>query len=68
MGKNYVHFKTYHWKLHTLRETFKKVGFKRVIFYKPVISMEGYKFFGKEFWKEYMKIPPLLVLFVLNRY
>ncbi len=52
-GEESCSFVNYYWKKQTYNEIFKKVGFKNIIWQKMVVSEEGLKKFGKDFWENY---------------
>ena len=59
-GKKLCSFENYYWKVNTLKKSLKQVGFRKIIFHKAIISSEGYKLFGKNFWNGYLKKPHII--------
>lgn len=53
-------FQNYYWKRDTLKQALTQAGFKKVSFYEPIVSTEGYKVFGEPFWKEYFENPHII--------
>lgn len=61
-GKLDCVFTNYQWSTNTYNESLKKAGFRQYMYLDPVISKEGIKKFGKEFWEEYKKNPHVKVI------
>lgn len=61
-GNEICSFKIYFWKKETYEQAFKKAGFKTVKWYKPIISQEGIKKLGYDFWRDYLENPTNKVL------
>ena len=59
-GKEICSFYTYYWKRETYETALKNAGFRNIKWHKPIISEEGIKMFGKEFWKECLEKPTIV--------
>ena len=53
-------FNTYRWNKETYIKILEKVGFKKISWKNPFISLEGKEKFGEDFWKDYIT-PPTIV-------
>ncbi len=50
-------FNTYFWSKKTYEEALQKAGFRNIEWHIPLVSKEGVKIRGKEFWKELLEEP-----------
>lgn len=51
----YLSQETYEW-------AFQEVGFKRVNWYKPMVSPEGIEKWGQEYWQDFLDHPPMRLI------
>lgn len=56
-GKSSFEFINYYWSRETYEECLMKAGFKTIRWVEPVISEEGIKEFGNEYWDNFRKNP-----------
>jgi len=56
-NKKICSFNNYFWKKDTYEVVLKNAGFEKIEWHNPIISKEGIKKFGKEFWNELIKNP-----------
>ncbi len=56
-GKESCSFDTYYWEKEIYEKCLTKAGFKDIIWHPVVISEEGIKKFGKDFWQDFIKKP-----------
>ncbi len=57
--ERFFSFTEYFWKKETYEKAFKKAGFKEVGWRKPIVSKEGIKRFGKNFWAGFLRSPQI---------
>ncbi len=55
----YLSKKTYEW-------AFQTAGFKEIHWHKPIVSPEGIREFGQEFWQDFLEYPPMVGIECLN--
>jgi ubiquinone/menaquinone biosynthesis C-methylase UbiE len=55
-------FYAYHWGKNALEGALKKAGFNRVEWHNPIISEQGIKKFGEEFWQDFRENPNIITL------
>jgi len=56
-GKIACTFCVYYWSKETMEAALKGAGFTDIEWHGPVVSEDGVKRFGREFWKEYIEKP-----------
>ncbi len=61
-GSEVCSFKNYFWKKETYNKALRQAGFKVIKWYKPIVSKEGFKKFGRDFWKQYLSKPPFMAI------
>jgi len=60
-SKRTVSFSAYFWEKDTYEDCLRGAGFSDMEWINPEVTEEGYKRFGKEFWKGYLKSPGIVV-------
>lgn len=61
-GKKTCSFKNYFWKKQSYEKALKMAGFKTIKWHKPMISKEGIKKLGNDFWKTYLEHPASILI------
>lgn len=61
-GKEIFSWNTYFWNKKTYEEALENAGFKNLKWKKIIISKEGIRKYGKEFWKEFLEQPYIIGL------
>ena len=60
--KKICSFKNYFWKKETYNQALRQAGFKIIKWHKPIIAKEGFKKFGRDFWKQYLNKSPFMAI------
>jgi len=55
-------FQIYFWNKKTYEQALRSAGFKKINWQKAIVSQDGIKKFGKDFWQNYEKQPPTIVI------
>lgn len=53
-------FLTHYWSQNTIEQKLKDAGFNNITFHLPLVSEEGLKKFGNQFWDNYFKRPHII--------
>ncbi len=59
-------FDNYYLSRATYESAFRAVGFKKIHWQKPIVSLEGVQKFGQEFWQDFLDYQPMIGIECLN--